>query len=300
MNNTILNRNSQGKWDDFYDYLIRQLDNIRFELKALLSLHKRRLKIGRITQEEYDQLLKNGTLRIQRITKDNKDILEFIEEKDGVYIFKLTKKYKNILREIISDDSNFWLDNPQFKQYPLLKKLVKVKKLLGTPLFDGIYDKEDENETVKLAHIDENYETLSVSSEYLWLLTVTESGGKEILNSGTEYIKLPILRLYALEEINRTSLNISLNDLIPYTMKLDTTVSGSAKTLHGMIFSCLTGLYADQYGKDWLLIQPNVLHNVASCYFHRSPRLLVEGSFRREHWATDETKDLREMIDTLK
>ena len=92
---------------DFYDYLYQNIDNVVLELKKLSTIYKKRLEKGVISQSEYDEKLQLGIIRIQTIKENNSDIFEFIKETEESYIFKLTDWYKDILKEIIRDPTNF-------------------------------------------------------------------------------------------------------------------------------------------------------------------------------------------------
>ena len=305
----------KARVNGFYDYLERNLDNLKLKLGKLNNVYKRRLKKQYITQSEYDQKLQSGVTRILEIKENNSDILEFIEETEDSYIFKLTDLYKDILKRIIRDSSNFRCINPQFQQYSLNPdQLEKVKRIFGKTLINGMYDKKgkdgiycitDKNENFKEGHIDEYYDILGESDNHIWGLTVIhDENGNPIneYNGGTELIKVPILRHKALQKINQLTKSISFNIFRPFSCMIgERTGEYTAKTLHSAIFCSLTSLYVDENTTDWDECPLNTVHNVASCYYHRScqsikPRRPIE----RIHWANHENPEIKEVIDTLK
>ena len=76
--------------------------------------------------------------------------------------------------------------------------------------------------------------------------------------------------------------------------------SCTAKTLPSIILSTLTSGYVDENKTDWKSCEVNCLHNVATCYYHRSCQTLKpKRPIERIHWAYDETDELREVIDKL-
>jgi hypothetical protein len=227
----------------------------------------------------------------------------------------LTDLYKDILKRIIRDPANFRCINPQFQQYSLnLEQLEKVKRILGKTLINGMYDKKGEdgiycitdlNENFKNGHIDEDYDILGESDNHIWGLTVIhDEKGNPIneYNGGTEFIKVPILTREALKKINQLTKNISLNIFRPFSCMIgERTGESTAKTLHSAIFCSLTALYVDQNTTDWEECPLNTVHNVASCYYHRScqsikPRRPIE----RIHWANHENQEIKDMINILK
>ena len=299
---------------DFYDYLYQNIDNVVLELKKLSTIYKKRLEKGVISQSEYDEKLQLGIIRIQTIKENNSDIFEFIKETEESYIFKLTDWYKDILKEIIRDPTNFRCINPQFQQYTLnSRQIKKIKKIFKTPLINAIYEKgedgiyciRDKNENLKNGHIDEDYDILGDSDNHIWGLTVIhDENGNPIneYNGGTEFIKVPILRPEGLQKINRLVREINFNIFRHFSCMIGKkTGESTAKTLHSAIFCSLTGLYVDQNTSNWENCPLNSLHNVASCYYHRSCQFIKpRRPIKRIHWAEYENQKMKDMISTLK
>ena len=86
---------------------------------------------------------------------------EFIEETEDSYIFKLTDLYKDILKRIIRDSTNFRCINPQFQQYSLNPdQLKRVKRIFGKTLINGMYDKKGKDGIYCITDKNENFKEI--------------------------------------------------------------------------------------------------------------------------------------------
>ena len=299
---------AESKATNFYQYISSNLINFRICFIILGDVFLRKLKSGIITQEQYNKRKREGLEKIENIKREYSDYFVFIERTDKHCIFKITDYFTNILLKILNNPNNFLSINPRFRQYNLNNdQLEKIMKVLKKPLINAKYNKKDKNdvynlsdpnENLKEAHIDEYYEKLYSSNEDIWGLTIIKDENGHMLkniNGGTEFIKVPILKSYVVSNTK------NLEYFFPYKCMVgNKDVSCTGKTLYSIVFSALTSSYVDQNTTDWETCNTNSIHNVATCYYHRScqtlkPKIPIE----RIHWAYDENEELRRILDTL-
>ena len=299
--------------ENFYEYTIRNLSNFRLYFIKIGDVFLRKLKSGTITQEQYNEKKIEGIKKIEKIKREYIKYLKFVEETDKYSIFKITNYFRDILRGILNNPDNFLSYNPRFKKYKLNNiQIQKIIKILKKPLLNARYNKKDKNgifcldnlnEIFKEAHIDEDYETLHSSNEDIWGLTIIKDENGCILdnvNGGTEFIEVPILKNEVIQELIDHD-NENINSFFPYKCMIgNKEASCTAKTLPSIILSTLTSAYVNENKTYWKSCEVNCLHNVATCYYHRSCKTLKpERPIERIHWAYDETDELREVIDKL-
>ena len=298
--------------DKFKEFISEVLEDINYRHTNLTPLSIRIININgekkNLPQSEIEcNILQHVTLETERIKKvfdsyilikgEKIPIFESLESPSKsigdygacIYQGKLSCKYKKFILSLLNQHDMWWVTHPLFMQIPLEPHEIKnVKEWMGDPIFPRAQYDFNEH-AIKECHIDKNYGDLNKENmKNIWLLTLTERNGKSnnVHDSGTEYMPIPCLNSRALEELQE-SFKINGGDLWIKSKKLDNSSNG---TFLGKFLSALSVLFCDNHPQYWQVCQPGVLHNVASCYFHRSPMLLDRSlRFFREHFAHDES-----------
>ena len=285
---------SSGEWKEFFDFLSENIQHIRVVHKINIDRINRTKK--RLLRKKTPEQVKKWYDERVEIFQKHLTVLEScphlikIEENTHSHTFQLTPEYQSTLQNLIKP-CNFWVENPFFEMFELTPEQFKYLTSFK-PLFDGIYNPLSDVDAAKEVHIDIKYDELTKNEEKnTWLLTETAS----IPNSGTEFLKIPCLKPEFILPLG-------------FDFYIDVKIHNHSEnrlesTFCSQILSCLTSFYAENHvsPKQWQRTQSGILHNAASCYYHRSPQLIdIDESFERKHWVFENEEKLNILVKELR